>query len=61
MNYGLVMGAVTEMVVTVVAMVFLGRWLDGTMGYDSLFLVLGALVGTVLGFYRLYQKLVKIR
>jgi positive regulator of sigma E activity len=55
--FGLVLSAVTELVVTVVVFMLIGGWLDGYMqwqGYARL--ILGAL-GGVLGFWRLFLRL----
>ena len=57
--YGLAMMAVTELMVTVVALLLAGRWIDQRYGFESRFAAIGAVAGCILGFTRLILRLQK--
>jgi ATP synthase protein I len=42
----------------IVIFFFAGRWLDGRLGTEPLFLILGVFVGAGAGFYSMYRQLV---
>jgi hypothetical protein len=44
---------------TVAGFVLLGRWLDGRLGTTPLFIIVGALVGTALGGFWMYQRVIR--
>jgi F0F1-type ATP synthase assembly protein I len=56
-SYGLVIAAVTELVVTVVALLFGGRWLDSHFQTGSRYMVVGTIVGFIIGVMRMTLRL----
>jgi F0F1-type ATP synthase assembly protein I len=56
-SYGVVMIAVTELVVTVVVCVFGGGWLDKKFALNNVGLAIGAIAGFLVGVVRLYSRL----
>lgn len=58
--YGVVMVAVTELIVTIVAGLFIGRWADQQYQTGNRYLIIGTLSGSVLGFVRLILRLQKV-
>lgn len=50
-------GLGVQMVVTVLALLFLGRWLDGRLGTDPWLMLAGALLGLVLAFGWLFRRI----
>ena len=49
-------GVGAELVVTVLAFVFLGRWADGKLGSEPWLLLLGIFAGITLGIYQILRK-----
>ena len=56
-EYGLVLVAVTELVVTVLMFFFAGNWADKHFNSGSRYVVAGAVVGCAIGFIRLVMRL----
>jgi F0F1-type ATP synthase assembly protein I len=56
-EYGAVMGAVTEFVVTVIVFLLIGRKMDDHFATGSRYLVSGTVLGFVLGLIRLIKRL----
>ena len=54
--WGLALGAGSELVVSVLAGVFVGRWLDGRLGTQPWLALLGTVAGISLGLYRLIRE-----
>jgi F0F1-type ATP synthase assembly protein I len=59
-QYGIVVVAVTELIVTVVACVWAGGWLDKRFELKGLGLALGSILGFLGGSVRLYFSLRKL-
>jgi hypothetical protein len=55
--YGLVMMSVTELLVTVVVFLFLGRWADGHFNSGSRYMVIGTIGGFIIGVIRMTIRL----
>lgn len=55
--YGLVMMGATELVVSVVLFLYLGRWADSKFGTGSLFLGIGAAAGFIIGMVQFIYRL----
>jgi hypothetical protein len=60
-NYGFIMAAVTELVVTIILFLIGGHWADGHFKMGSLFVAIGAVLGSGIGFTRLIMRLQKIK
>lgn len=58
-TYGLFSTAALELGLSVAAGVFGGKWVDQRFGTSPWLMVLGLILGCVLGFYLLYQALLK--
>jgi len=56
-TYALVMASVAELVVTVLAFLFLGGWADKHFMTGSRYTSVGAILGCVMGFTRLVMRL----
>ena len=50
-----------EVVAPVVLFMFAGYWIDGWLGSQPWFFLLGALLGIAVGFYNLFRKLLPRR
>ena len=59
-EYGLVMLSITELVVTVLVFLFVGRFLDGHFQSGSRFMTIGAIVGLVVGVVRMTLRLKRV-
>jgi len=59
-EYGAVMLSITELVVTVLAFLFTGRFLDRHFQSGSEYMTIGAVVGFVLGVVRMTLRLKKL-
>ncbi len=59
-DYGVVMFSTTELIVTIVAFIFLGRYLDTRFDLHQKALITCAVVGSVLAFLRFALRLQKI-
>jgi len=46
--------------VTILAFLFLGRWLDSKWGTSPWLLISGAFVGMILGFFHLYYTVIQL-
>jgi F0F1-type ATP synthase assembly protein I len=60
-NYGEIMVAVTELVVTILVFLFIGHWADQKFNTGSLLIAIGAVLGSVLAFTRLIIRLQGVR
>ena len=61
-NYGFIMTAVTELVVTILVFIFIGRWADGKFHLgSSLGVAIGAVLGSAVGFTRLVMRLQSLK
>jgi hypothetical protein len=58
--YGLVMMSVTEFVVTVVALLFAGRFIDGHYSTGSRWMTIGTISGFTIGIIRMTLRLRRI-
>lgn len=59
-QYGIVMIATTELVVTILACLWIGQWADGHYGLGQKGTIIGAIGGAVLGFVRFVMRLQKM-
>ena len=50
-----------ELVISILIGLFGGRWLDGKLGTNGWFAVIGFVLGTIVGFRALYRAAVKMR
>jgi ATP synthase protein I len=50
-----------ELVISILAGFFGGRWLDGKLGTHGWFALIGFVLGTIAGFRSLYRAAVKMR
>ena len=50
-------GAGFQFAASILAFLFLGRWLDGKLGTAPWLLILGVFVGAGAGFYSMYRRL----
>jgi hypothetical protein len=57
--YGVAMAAVTELTVTILALLYAGKLADERFGTGSRYMSIGAVVGCILGFVRLTLRLKK--
>jgi F0F1-type ATP synthase assembly protein I len=48
---------VTELVVTIVALMFIGRYADTRFNTGSRYMVVGSILGFIAGVYRMYWRL----
>jgi F0F1-type ATP synthase assembly protein I len=55
--YGLVMLSVTELVATIVALLFLGKFLDHRFDSGSQYMTIGAVAGLIIGVVRMTFRL----
>jgi hypothetical protein len=55
--YGLVMLSVTELIVTILAFLFLGRYLDHRFESGSQYMTIGTIAGLVIGVTRMTFRL----
>jgi hypothetical protein len=55
--YGLVMMSVTELIVTILAFLFLGRYLDHHLNNHSQYMTIGTIAGLVIGVIRMTIRL----
>jgi hypothetical protein len=58
--YGPIMGHLTEFVVLLLGLTFLGHWLDAKTGNGSRYIFVGVAVGFGVGIWRLSTSLKKI-
>ena len=56
-QYGIVMVSTTELIVTVLAFLWAGRWADNHYGLGQKGIITGAVVGFILGFVRFVMRL----
>lgn len=56
-EYGLVMLAITELVVTILVFLFAGRFLDTHYESGSRFMTIGAIFGLIIGVIRMTLRL----
>ena len=54
---GRVAGVGLQFAGAIVLFLFAGRWLDGRLGTEPWFLLLGVMVGAAAGFWSLYRQL----
>ncbi len=55
--YGVAMASVTELTVTILVLLYVGKLADERFGTGSRYMSIGAIVGCILGFVRLTQRL----
>ena len=55
------LGIGIEFVVAILLCLFLGRWLDGKMGTDPMFMLVGAFVGATAGFVAFIRTVMKLQ
>lgn len=60
-NYGFIMVSVTELVVTILVFLAAGRWADNHFQSGSLYIAIGAVLGSGIGFARLIMRLQSIK
>jgi len=46
-----------QLAVSIVALMYLGKWLDGKLGTSPLLLIIGVFVGAAVGIYNMYHAL----
>lgn len=59
-TYGYVMGAATELLVTIGVCLYLGNWTDGKFQTGGAATIAGVFLGAVFGFYRFFYRLKKL-
>jgi F0F1-type ATP synthase assembly protein I len=59
-QYGFVMVVTTELIVTVIAFIFLGQWLDSKFQWGPKGVITCTVVGSITGFTRFIMRLQKI-
>lgn len=59
-QYGVVMAATTELIVTIVAFIYMGRFLDGYLKWGQAGIIAGSVLGAVLGFVRFIIRLQRL-
>lgn len=57
---GEVLGVGLQFAGAILLFLFVGRWVDGRLGTEPWFLLIGVLVGAVAGFVSLYRQLVVV-
>jgi ATP synthase protein I len=55
------LGIGIEFVVAILLCLFLGRWLDGKMGTEPMFMLVGAFVGATAGFVAFIRTVLKLQ
>jgi F0F1-type ATP synthase assembly protein I len=59
-QYGVVMVATTELIVTIVILLFLGQWVDKKWEQGQTGIIVGAILGAIVGFTRFVMRLQKM-
>ncbi len=59
-SYGVIIAAVTELIVTVLLFIYGGRYVGRHFGSESNGTAIGAVLGSILGFTRLFIRLKKL-